>query len=232
MSTQSRAILKTYFETGKKPTEAQFAELIDSLFSLMDDGGAKVKQLLEALQLNNRLTKAAVRGADFALNRRRKGDVVNQTFQSTYMTSIVKGDFWIYEDSSGGGSDSISEGDWVIAMRDNPDNFNYESENNWWILHFGNTTVTQNTIELQHYRTSLTAEANTVTIPGIHAQIISLTVNKLTYYGKVDDGNFGVYDFVFKFVGSDTVITLNTDYVQFSFQPSMVVDVLYNLITQ
>lgn len=34
---QTRAILKTWFETGDKPTEAQFEELIDSTFNLSDD---------------------------------------------------------------------------------------------------------------------------------------------------------------------------------------------------
>lgn len=38
MSQQSRAVLKTYFETGDIPTQAQFAELIDSLFNMVDDG--------------------------------------------------------------------------------------------------------------------------------------------------------------------------------------------------
>jgi len=135
MSERSRAILKSYFETGDKPTQAQFVDLIDSLFSLQEDGGAKVKLLLEALQLNNRLTKSAVRGADFALNRRGKGDVTDPTFKSL-MTSALQGDFWIYEVGSGGGSDALTEGDWVIAMSDNPDNFNYEDTANWWILKF------------------------------------------------------------------------------------------------
>jgi len=231
MSERSRAILKSYFETGDKPTQAQFVDLIDSLFSLQEDGGAKVKLLLEALQLNNRLTKSAVRGADFALNRRGKGDVTDPTFKSL-MTSALQGDFWIYEVGSGGGSDALTEGDWVIAMSDNPDNFNYEDTANWWILHFGDTSVNHNTIELQHYRTSPTAESPTITIPGIHAQVVSLTINKLTYYGKLDDGNFGIYDFVYSYVGTDTVITLNYLILDFMFQTSMVIDVLYKLIIQ
>jgi len=232
MSERSREILKTYFETGDKPTQAQFVDLIDSLFSLQDDGGAKVKLLLEALQLNNRLTKSAVRGADFALNRRGKGDVMDATFRVDSMNNILKGDLWIYWLDGSGGTDALVEGDWVIAMRDNPDNFNYEDTANWWILHFGDTSVNHNTIELQHYRTSPTAESPTITIPGIHAQVVSLTINKLTYYGKLDDGNFGIYDFVYSYVGTDTVITLNYLILDFMFQTSMVIDVLYKLIIQ
>lgn len=37
MSIQTREVLKTYFETGDYPTEAQFAALIDSLFHKTDD---------------------------------------------------------------------------------------------------------------------------------------------------------------------------------------------------
>jgi len=38
MSEESRTQLKTYFETGDKPTEAQFINLIDSLLNILDDG--------------------------------------------------------------------------------------------------------------------------------------------------------------------------------------------------
>ena len=37
----SRAVLKTFFETGDVPTEAEFASLIDSLLSLIDDSNLK-----------------------------------------------------------------------------------------------------------------------------------------------------------------------------------------------
>lgn len=33
MAVQTRSVLKTYFETGDKPTAAQFGDLIDSVFS-------------------------------------------------------------------------------------------------------------------------------------------------------------------------------------------------------
>ena len=37
MAELNRADLKAFFETGDKPTEAQFADLIDSLFDFVDD---------------------------------------------------------------------------------------------------------------------------------------------------------------------------------------------------
>jgi hypothetical protein len=38
MATRSRTVLKTYFETGDYPTEAQFGDLIDSMTNTTDDG--------------------------------------------------------------------------------------------------------------------------------------------------------------------------------------------------
>jgi len=38
MAEQTRTTLKTYFETGDTPTESQFADLIDSVSNITDDG--------------------------------------------------------------------------------------------------------------------------------------------------------------------------------------------------
>ena len=38
MAQQSRTTLKSYFETGDIPTESQFADLIDSMINIPDDG--------------------------------------------------------------------------------------------------------------------------------------------------------------------------------------------------
>ncbi len=43
MTTQTRATLKTYFETGDKPTQIQFENLIDSFLSLSDTASQTVK---------------------------------------------------------------------------------------------------------------------------------------------------------------------------------------------
>lgn len=60
MSEVSRAILKTYFETGDFPTEAQFIDLIDSLLDLNDDGVGKwqkVTKLFSDFQPDSANTK-------------------------------------------------------------------------------------------------------------------------------------------------------------------------------
>lgn len=43
MAQQTRTTLKTYFNTGDTPTEAQFIDLIDSLHSISDDGTAQIQ---------------------------------------------------------------------------------------------------------------------------------------------------------------------------------------------
>lgn len=47
MTIQSRVTLKTYFNTGDQPTEAQFADLIDSAVNVLDDASASDAQLIE-----------------------------------------------------------------------------------------------------------------------------------------------------------------------------------------
>lgn len=233
MAEQNRTTLKGWFETGDKPTEQQFADLIDSMLNLQDDGGAKVRQLLEALTGLSRLNKRAVRGADFALNRRGKGDITDATYQYGAMTNIQKGDFWIR--GAGGapadGGDPISVGDWIVAMVDNAQTQltleAYVGSVQWEVIHFGDSSVSQTTVNLQHYRTSPTVESSTLVLPGVNATIVQMTINKLNYFGKLDDGNFGSYDFVWRHVGSDTEIVINEDGLGFDFLTSMVVDVVY-----
>lgn len=50
MTVVSRAVLKSYFETGDKPTEAQFIDLIDSILNLNDDSDIlnRIPQISEA----------------------------------------------------------------------------------------------------------------------------------------------------------------------------------------
>lgn len=232
MGQTNRNTLKGYFETGDKPTQAQFEELIDSMFCLAEDGGAKVKQLLEALSETLRLKKNAVRGADFALNRRGKGDIMNATFQSG-MTNLLKGDFWIYSDGTPGEGDPVALGDWVIAMRDGfTPPFDFQNTADWQIVHFGDTTVNQQTLELHHYRVTPSGETETLTISDIHAQVVSISINHLTYYGKYNDGNYAGYDFMYSYEGANTVISINSGMLGFPFMNSMQVDILYILIPQ
>ena len=54
MSVQTKEILKSYFETGDKPTQAQFADLIDSCFNLPE----LVKRTVTVLNIDNNTTAA------------------------------------------------------------------------------------------------------------------------------------------------------------------------------
>lgn len=56
----SRAILKTWFETGDKPTQNQFAELIDSLFHRTEDSLeiSAITGLQDALDSKQPITEA------------------------------------------------------------------------------------------------------------------------------------------------------------------------------
>lgn len=52
MSVQTKEILKSYFETGDKPTQAQFADLIDSCFNLPE----LVKRTATVSEISNTAT--------------------------------------------------------------------------------------------------------------------------------------------------------------------------------
>lgn len=52
MSAQTKEILKSYFETGDKPTQAQFADLIDSCFNLPE----LVKRTATVSEISNTAT--------------------------------------------------------------------------------------------------------------------------------------------------------------------------------
>lgn len=52
MSVQTKEILKSYFETGDKPTQAQFADLIDSCFNLPE----LVKRTATVSKISNNVT--------------------------------------------------------------------------------------------------------------------------------------------------------------------------------
>jgi hypothetical protein len=169
MALISRANLKKYFETGDKPTEAQFADLIGSVFNLKDDGAQLIVTYLESLFSTARLNKSAVQGADFALNRRGKGDVYNGQY-TPGMVNIRRGDFWIYDISSPPPpekDDPLNPGDWIIALTDNIQQpFDYDDETKWWQLRWPSASSLQNVIDfvalhgIQHYFSSDTVLAD------------------------------------------------------------------------
>jgi len=131
MAIRNRTILKGYFETGDKPTQEQFIDLIDSLFNLSDDAGAKIRTLVEALSSLSRINKSAIRGADFSLNRRGRGDIFDGSYKSG-MTNILKGDYWIYDVGGVNPTDLINEGDWVGAKINGITTFDYTTDNSKW----------------------------------------------------------------------------------------------------
>jgi len=142
---RTRATLKEYFETGDKPTQAQFEELIDSMFCLAEDGGAKVKYLLEQLQTLSRLNKSAVRGADFALNRRGAVEWDDPTVQAG-LVNILPGDFYVYSKVTPTENDDYVLGDILVFLTSTPGNTPWilTNKNNFWIIRAGliNAAVT------------------------------------------------------------------------------------------
>jgi hypothetical protein len=100
---------------------------LDAIVALIEAGtvltAAQIVTLLESLTGTDRLNKSAVRGADFALNRRSKGNVTDSASYHATMTNILKGDYWVFDDGTGspsdGGRDDLNNGDLVIALVNN-----------------------------------------------------------------------------------------------------------------
>jgi hypothetical protein len=100
---------------------------LDAIVALIEAGtvltAAQIVTLLESLTGTDRLIKSAVRGADFALNRRGKGNVTDSASYHANMTNILKGDYWVFDDGTGspsdGGRDDLNNGDLVIALVSN-----------------------------------------------------------------------------------------------------------------
>jgi hypothetical protein len=133
MPQKNRTQLKDYFKTNDKPTQAQFIDLIDSMFTLLEDGGAAIKTMLHGLPPANRLTKSAVRGADIALNKRGEGDLGLTSFISTNVVDVLKGDFWVQSGpATPRGGLTLNAGEWVVAKIDNADPSDFGSASNWW----------------------------------------------------------------------------------------------------
>tara|TARA_R110002012_G_scaffold71625_1_gene183503 strand:- start:314 stop:793 length:480 start_codon:yes stop_codon:yes gene_type:complete len=65
MSTQTGTTLKTYFNTGDQPTEAQFGDLIDSNLNLTD-GGTLTGKLTSDVRAETWGTSVAAAGGDQA----------------------------------------------------------------------------------------------------------------------------------------------------------------------
>lgn len=106
------------------PTAPSGADLAAVLSAL--EGEAK----LSFASLKDR-TKSNITGADKALNKRGKGNVLLSAYQTASMTNIMPGDYWVVAGVAAG--QIVEDGDWVIAeLADAP--FTFEDTSRWMIL--------------------------------------------------------------------------------------------------
>ncbi len=84
MSVNTRAILKSWFETGDNPTQAQFASLIDSFFHLNEDTLTIAKVLNLETALNNRITANEVLTQLLEVVKR-TAELVNSNFKDKFV---------------------------------------------------------------------------------------------------------------------------------------------------
>lgn len=82
MSIQTKTTLKTYFQTGDIPTEAQFVHLIDSFHNAMADG---------SINSTAKLYLAASETADTLNDWRVYGDATGLYIQFCTVANAVKG---------------------------------------------------------------------------------------------------------------------------------------------
>ena len=82
MSIQTKTTLKTYFQTGDKPTESQFVNLIDSFHNAMADG---------SINATAKLYLAASETADTLNDWRIYGDADYFYVQQCTVANAVKG---------------------------------------------------------------------------------------------------------------------------------------------
>lgn len=73
MASQGRTILKSFFQTGDRPTEAQFADLIDSMFNLEDDDNSDISGS-SGVEVTNASDRTALRTGTNFVNPSSAGD--------------------------------------------------------------------------------------------------------------------------------------------------------------
>jgi len=153
MAYETRQTLKNFFLTGRKPTEAQFAALIDSLFSINDDSGRMVRDLLQdTIFGNDRLDRSAIKGVDRSVNFRGIGDLYDPQFRAGMNTPepIRIGDMWIMGSNNSapeGDTANLKIDDWVIAIQDDASISNFGDTSKWYVVRIG-TNITPKEFEL------------------------------------------------------------------------------------
>ena len=142
---------------------------LDALVTLIEGGtlltAQQIRDLLQTLTGANRLNKSAIQGADFALNRRGKGDVTDTAGFQMGMSNRLKGDFWIYDDGLGGGgggggeSETLNNGDWIVALVNNATlhstDSGYLESAQWWVVKFGGDSGNGSTMSAEEIRDAL-----------------------------------------------------------------------------
>ena len=251
----------------------------DSTLSGSAMTAAEIRDLLQTLTGANRLNKSAIQGADFALNRRGKGDVTDTAGFQMGMTNRLKGDFWIYDDGLGEPpppieGDTLENGDWVVALVNNATlhstDSGYLESAQWWVVKFGgaaeiSATSIRDLLEtltgpdmlngakvkydastsvagriatiiaslvsyqkiLSHMRITVgSGGADSISVEG-NLKIKNMVKNHLTYFGKQGtEGNYAGLDYVYTFVGGNTMIHMNPG-LGLSFESGATVDLEY-----
>ncbi|MDY0159720.1 MAG: hypothetical protein RBT65_12065 [Methanolobus sp.] len=116
MGFKTRQVLKTFFETGDKPTQEEFSDFLDTALLCTED---------------------------YAFVKRGEGDIYSPQYQET-MTNIFKGNCWKYKKTLPAPpfDGEIPNLSYVIAKVNNPYTFNYNDSLNWEIISFSETIPT------------------------------------------------------------------------------------------
>lgn len=116
MGFKTRQVLKTFFETGDKPTQEEFSDFLDTALLCTED---------------------------YAFVKRGEGDIYSPQYQET-MTNIFKGNCWKYKKTLPAPpfDGEIPNHSYVIAKVNNPYTFNYNDSLNWEIISFSETIPT------------------------------------------------------------------------------------------
>lgn len=116
MGFKTRQTLKTFFETGDKPTQEEFSDFLDTALLCTED---------------------------YAFVKRGEGDIYSPQYQET-MTNIFKGNCWKYKKLSPAPpfDGEVPNLSYVIAKVNNPYTFNYNDSLNWEIISFSETIPT------------------------------------------------------------------------------------------
>lgn len=204
MAQKNRTTLKGYFNTGDKPTEAQFADLIDSFLNLLEDPDVAmdaddIRDALETLTGINRLDKDAVFGAEDALNWRGTNDVYSVSYQTINMINVKKGDFWMYNgEGTPDPSDPMAAMDVVIAIKDAPSGFTYTDDENWHIVRWSRlrSMPIAKIVEDANYKVMTAAERSK--LAGIEAGADVTDAANVSGAGALMKSEYGAYTVVVK----------------------------------